>query len=460
MESSSKISSSFRDPCGFLFIKDGVIYRQLNRAYAANYDHLIDSGLYRTLTEDLLLISHKEVNLNYAFSSDAYKIIMPQQIDFISYPYEWCFSQFKDAALTMLKIQKIAMNFGMSIKDASAYNIQFIDNRPILIDTLSFEKYTDGEPWIAYRQFCQHFLAPLALTSYTDVRLNRLLWNFIDGIPLDLSSRLLPFRTRLRLSLLLHIHLHAKSQTYFADKPVPKIKRVNKMGRSSMLGLIESLESAVSNLKWRHRNTEWSGYYKDTNYSQDAITHKKEIVESFLDKIHSKNVWDLGANVGLFSRIAAKRGLKTISFDIDPAVVEDNYLDCRRQKEKNILPLLLDLSNPSPAIGWQNQERMSFLERGPADTVFALALIHHLVVSNNLPLDTIAEFLKSISSALIIEFVPKSDSQFQRLLASREDIFTNYSKQSFEETFKRYFRIEDSVKIRNSERTLYLMKKL
>jgi ribosomal protein L11 methylase PrmA len=216
----------------------------------------------------------------------------------------------------------------------------------------------------------------------------------------------------------------------------------------------------VSNLKWRHRNTEWSGYYKDTNYSQDAITHKKEIVESFLDKIHSKNVWDLGANVGLFSRIAAKRGLKTISFDIDPAVVEDNYLDCRRQKEKNILPLLLDLSNPSPAIGWQNQERMSFLERGPADTVFALALIHHLVVSNNLPLDTIAEFLKSISSALIIEFVPKSDSQFQRLLASREDIFTNYSKQSFEETFKRYFRIEDSVKIRNSERTLYLMKKL
>ena len=191
-----KIAGSFRDPSGFLFHLNGLIYRQINIEYKKNYIHLMKSGLYEALMDTKLLIPHEEVNIGSLASDNAYKIIKPEQVLFISYPYEWCFSQLKDAALTTLKIQKKSLNFGMSLKDCSAYNIQFRKGKPILIDTLSFEEYREGKPWIAYRQFCQHFLAPLALMSYKDIRLNQLLRIYIDGIPLDLAIHLLPFRTR------------------------------------------------------------------------------------------------------------------------------------------------------------------------------------------------------------------------------------------------------------------------
>ena len=279
----------------------------------------------------------------------------------------------------------------MSLKDCSAYNIQFRKGKPVFIDTLSFEMYHEGQPWVAYRQFCQHFLAPLALMSYRDVRLNQLLRVYIDGVPLELASSLLPLRTRFIFSFLTHIHLHARSQKHYADKTVDiSGKRVSRL---SFLGLINNLESAVKKLRWQPGGTEWAEYYKDTNYSSDAIEHKGQIVAEFLDKVNPKTVWDLGANVGMFSRIASNKGINTISFDIDPAAVEINYLECVKKGESHILPLVLDLTNPSPGIGWQNAERMSILERGPTDTVMALALVHHLAISNNVPFVKIAEFL-------------------------------------------------------------------
>jgi len=231
------------------------------------------------------------------------------------------------------------------------------------------------------------------------------------------------------------------------------------MSRVGFLGLIDNLESAIKKLKWQPRGTEWADYYQNTNYSSGALHHKRQIVAEFLDKINPKSVWDFGANVGIFSRIASDRGIQTISFDIDPAAVEKNYLECIEENEANILPLLLDLINPSPGIGWQNQERTSLLERGPADAVFALALIHHLAISNNLPFDKIANFLNRICRSLIIEFVPKNDSQVQRLLSSREDIFPDYTQQAFESEFRKSFRIQESTKIRESERILYLMER-
>jgi len=346
----------------------------------------------------------------------------------------------------------------MTLKDCSAYNIQFRKGKPVLIDTLSFEKYQEGRPWIAYNQFCQHFLAPLALMNYRDIRLNQLLRIYIDGIPLDLASSLLQFHTRFRFSLLSHIHLHAKTQKHFADKIV-NISGGKKMSLLSFNGLIANLESAIERLSWQDQKTEWADYYKETNYSLDALQHKKQIIAELLDKINPKNVWDLGANVGMFSRIASDKGIQTISFDIDPAAVEKNYLECIKKGEIHILPLLFDLTNPSPCIGWENQERMSLFERGPADTVFALALIHHLAISNNLPLNRIADFFNRICKSLIIEFVPRNDSQVQRLLLTREDIFPSYRKKAFEDGFRKHFRIQDSVKIRGSERILYLMEK-
>ncbi len=454
---SQTVPSSFRDPSGFLFFHDGSIYRQVNTVYKANYDHFIESGLYKSLVDANLLIPHEEVEGRNLRHNEAYKVIKPEPLPFISYPYEWCFSQLKHAALTTVKVQKIALEFGMSLKDSSAYNIQFRKGKPIFIDTLSFEKYKEGKPWIAYRQFCQHFLAPLALARYKDIRLKELFRIFIDGIPLDLASKILPLRTYLKFSLLSHIHLHAKSQRHFADKTIKTNGR--KVSRLAFLGLIDNLESAVKNLNWQPQDTEWTGYYKEGNYSSDALSHKKQLVAQYLSRIKPKIVWDLGANTGLFSRISSDKGAQTISFDIDTSTVEKNYLEATRKGEINILPLVLDLSNPSPALGWQSEERMSLLERGPADTVLALALIHHLAISNNLPFSKIAKFFSQICISLIIEYIPKDDSQVQRLLLTRNDIFPDYNQQVFDNEFNKYFEIRDSARIKDSQRTLYLMQK-
>jgi len=453
--SSAQLPASFRDPSGFLFRQNDTIYRQVNLVYKDDYDHLMDSGLYQALVDDNLLIPHEEVGIEPPVPELAYKVIKPEPIPFISYPYEWCFSQLRAAALTTLKIQRKALDFGMSLRDSSAYNIQFKNGRPIFIDTLSFGEYREGQPWVAYRQFCQHFLAPLALMSYKDIRLSQLLSIYIDGLPLDLTGCLLPWRTRLKFSLLSHIHLHARSQKHFADKPINVGQR--RMSRYAFLGILNSLESAVKKLKWQPGGTEWADYYQDTNYSPQAFEHKKTIVAGFLDRVRPATVWDLGANVGIFSRLASDRGIPTVSFDVDPAAVEKNYLDCVARGDTSILPLVIDLTNPSPGIGWENKERMSLKERGPADAVLALALVHHLAISNNVPLSRIAGFLSDISHWLIIEFVPKTDSQVQRLLATREDIFPDYTRQAFEQEFSRYFTIDDSADIRESQRTLYLM---
>ncbi|MFO7916890.1 MAG: SAM-dependent methyltransferase [Anaerolineae bacterium] len=450
-----RVSASFRDPSGFLFYRDGAIYRQVNAVYEEDYTQLMDSGLCEALVDDGLLIPHEEVDVPPPEPGQAFKVIRPERLPFISYPYEWCFSQLKDAALTTLEIQQRAFDCGMSLKDCSAYNIQFREGSPILIDTLSFEKYREGEPWVAYRQFCQHFLAPLALMSYKDVRLNQLLRIHIDGIPVDLASSLLPFRTRLVFSLLSHIHLHARSQKHFADKAVDTEGR--QMGRLSFRGLVDSLKSAVKRLTWQPEGTEWADYYENTNYPSDALQHKQEMVAEFLTEIDPENVWDLGANVGVFSRIASDREIRTLSFDVDPAAVERNYLRCVQEGETHILPLLLDLTNPSPGIGWENEERTSLLDRGPADMAFALALIHHLAISNNLPLDRIAAFFDRICDALVIEFVPKDDAQVQRLLATREDIFAHYTQQNFEDAFSKHFVLRCAKILKGTKRTLYLM---
>lgn len=451
----NRIQSSFRDPSGFLFKKDGVLYRQVNRSYQENYDLLIQSGLYEALTQKGLLIPHQEVDSSLSQTHEAYKILKPEPVEFISYPYEWCFSQLKDAAQATLTIQEIALSKGMSLKDASAYNIQFHNGKPVFIDTLSFEKSNMEKPWIAYRQFCQHFLAPLALMSRTDTRLNQLMRVFIDGIPLDLASTLLPGRTKFSFSLLSHIHLHSRSQKSYADKQVKK--KDQKISRLGYLGLMNSLKKTVGRLHYALPDTEWADYYNDTNYNDQAFSSKHGIISDYLDKIKPRMVWDLGANNGLFSRIASQKGISTISFDIDPAAVEKNYLQTKEKKEARILPLQMDLTNPSSPLGWSTDERMGFSQRGPVDLGMALALIHHLAIGNNVPLEQVASFFASICRNLIIEFVPKEDSQVQRLLASREDIFPHYHQKGFEEAFSAHFTRLDHRKVDKSSRILYLM---
>lgn len=454
-----RVGGSFRDPSGFVFVDQETVYRQVNPCYAKDYEALMSSGLYEDLSSSGLLVEHEEASAADT-PRDAFRLIRPRRIPFISYPYEWTFGQLKAAALLTLQIQRRALDRGMSLKDASAYNIQFEGWRPVHLDTLSFETHQEGAAWPAYRQFCEHFLVPLALTSYTGWPFHRFLRVHLDGIPLRLAAGLLPKRTLARPGLLTHIHLHAQAQKRVVSSAARHPAR-GKMSRAALLGLVASLESAVKALRWKPAETTWEDYYDNTNYRGGAFDQKQRLVEEFVDQITPapRLAWDLGANTGLFSRLLARRGILTVSFDFDEVCVERNYLEGVREQNGLILPLILDLTNPTPSLGWAHEERTSLLERGPADVALALALIHHLVIANNIPMDRVAGYFSDCTRFLIVEFVPKQDSQVQRLLAGRKDIFPDYSEPCFVKEFGKHFTILGSASIQPSERTLYLMVK-
>jgi len=457
MPASTRLGSSFRDPSGFVFTHEGTLLRQINEPYGDSFRQLVSSGLYGELADAGLLVRHEDASLDLALEAGAMAVIRPERVPFISYPYEWSFSQLKWAALTTLQIQIRSIERGMTLKDASAYNIQFVGGNPILIDTLSFEPLNIGKPWKPYRQFCQHFLAPLVLMSHVDVRLSRLAANYIDGIPLDLASKLSKPFTRFNARIAMHLHVHAQLQAKAANS-TPSENHRGGFGKNALLGLIDSLHGLIEKLEWKPEGTEWADYYDDTNYSSASMSEKHQLVAQFLSAVTPTPalVWDLGANNGEFSQLASSKLIPTVAWDIDPAAVEKNVV--KRRADRFMLPLVLDLTNPSPSIGWANHERESLLERGPADVVMALALIHHLAIGNNVPLSDIADFLSQVGRWLIIEFVPKEDSQVQRLLASREDVFPRYVQADFESSFGSKFELVNKHSISGTKRTLYLMK--
>jgi len=447
--------SSFRDPSGFVYREQGVIFRHVNKIYLDKFEHMHSSGLYEKLVAEDMIIKHVKVK-----EEVDYTIIKPEKVPFISYPYEWSFSQLKDAAITTLNLHKHAMSFGMLMKDASAFNIQFINNKPKLIDTLSFDFYNEGEPWVAYGQFCSHFLAPLFLMAEVDIRMSQMLRMNIDGIPIDLASKLLEKKSKFAIKQ--HIHWHAKSVTKHATdgkaakgKPIKSIK----ISKFNHLATINSLIKIISKLELKHVSTEWMNYYQNTNYTDKAFGSKSYIVTKYMKKVNPEIIWDLGANDGTFSRLALKTGVKSVvAFDIDPLAVEKNYLMTKEHSE-SILPLLLDLTNPSPALGFNNAERLTIGDRSKPDCILALALIHHLCISKNIPFEMVAESFVSQSDKLIIEFIPKEDSQVEVLLKTRDDIFNQYNQVEFEKAFSRYYDIIELSKIDDSDRTLFLMKR-
>jgi ribosomal protein L11 methylase PrmA len=457
MTEERRSTASFRDPSGFVFERGGHLYRQVDASYGADYDHLMTSGLYTELEMAGLLIPHTEVEVEPFGTESAHKVIEPARVPFVSYPYEWSFSALKDAALLTLGIQRRSLRFGMSLKDASAFNIQFRGGKPVLIDTLSFERYQDDQPWVAYRQFCRHFLAPLALMGLRDIRLGGMWREHLDGIPLDLASALLPLRSKLWPSLLVHLHLHARlEREHGAEARRPTQKTFS---RSAMLGLVGSLESAIGRLEWSPPPSAWTGYEQMSHYSAEARAHKQALVTEYLDQIDPESVWDVGCNTGAFSRMVSSRGVRTLALDADPACVEALYRDARERSDPHILPLVMDLTNPTPALGWRGRERQSLLERGPADAVLALAIIHHLAFAANLPLRHIAELFDQVGRWLIVEFVPKTDPLAARLLAGRDEVFSDYEQANFERVFQEFFLIVRSQTIADSERTVYLMRR-
>lgn len=448
----NKDSASFRDRSGYVFQHCGKIYRWISPEYIPQYRHLMDSGLYRELIDRRLMIPHREVILE---GFDEGIVIQPKRIPYISYPYEWCFEQYKDAALATMDIQNTALRYGMVLKDASAYNIQFVTGYSVLIDTLSFDFYKDDSPWGAYGQYCRHFMAPLLLMSNADERLGKLMQSFIDGIPLDLASTLMKGHGG-GLCAQKHIHMHAKSISKHNDDGKRGELKQAFMKKNTLIAFCDSLRKDTERIFPPNRASEWGDYYSNTNYSDKAADSKETIVTMMLEGIQPlKNVWDLGANDGKYTRIAMRLGANTVAFDIDANAVRKNW-ECVKDDHEKMLPLILDLCAPSPAVGFANEERGTIKDRQRPDCILMLAVIHHMAISNNLPFENIARWISKMTDHLIIEFIPKDDSQVRVLLATRDDIFTDYDEEHFEAAFSRYFELKKKSPIEGSKRTMYL----
>ncbi|HVM29460.1 MAG TPA: hypothetical protein VM305_01630 [Candidatus Limnocylindrales bacterium] len=451
--------ASFRDPSGVVYRRDGTLFRQISEAYAPNWELLLSSGLHADLVGRGWLLPHEEAAIDQRLDESAWRVIRPLELDFISYPYEWTFGQLRDAALLTLSVQSRAMAAGMMLKDASAYNIQFHEGRPVLIDALSFERADEDAPWIAYRQFCQHFLAPLALMALRDVRCGLMLRDFIDGIPLDMAAGLLPATSRLRFGLATHLHLHSRAQRTSTRPAAADRAAQVKLSRGRLEALLDSLRSAVEGLRWEPTGTEWAEYGETTSYSQAAAESKARLVRQMLDRTDGDWVWDLGANTGYFSRLAADMGRRVVAVDGDAGAAERHYRYLRETDGTSVLPLVIDLANPSPALGWAHRERRSLVERANADVLVALALVHHLAIGNNVTLPLVSRFFAQLGRAAIVEFVPKSDPRVARMLATRADVFPNYSIDGFREAFSADWELVDEQPIEDSERTLFLFRR-
>jgi ribosomal protein L11 methylase PrmA len=447
------VGGSFRDPQGTVFRRDGTLYREIHSSYEPDWTLLSRSGLLGELHTEGLLVPHDDVDPDLALTPSAWKVIRPELIPFISYPWEWCFGQLKAAALLTLELERRALDRGLTLKDASAYNIQFRRCRPVLIDSLSFTRYEEGAPWAAYRQFCSHFLAPLLLISMVDPRLGLLSRPWQDGIPLDLTAALLPWRTRLRPSTSLHIHLHAATIRKHAADVLPDKRMTRRISKLGLLGLLDNLETLIRRLDFSLTAGEWWDYEETHGYGSEARAAKERLVTRLAGDSPGV-VWDLGANTGRFAELVAPAAPHVVAMDQDHNAVERHWRR-RLTEPANILPLVVDLTNPSPALGWGLEERESIPDRGPADLLLALALVHHLAIGNNVPLRRIAEWFARLARRAIVEWVPKDDPQTRRLLVAREDIFPGYHLQGFEAAFTSSWRLLAREPIPGTDRVLF-----
>lgn len=450
-------SSSFRDPSGYIFTEQGAIKRVINPIYFKQYQALKDSGVFNTLFKSELLIPHEEVSV----SQEAI-IIQPENIPFITYPYEWSFNQYKEAALLTLKLQKFSLEKGFSLKDASAFNITFHKGKAIFIDTLSFDFYEENTPWRAYKQFITHFFGPLLLAHFHGSETLKLLSNFIDGIPVKTVASMLPFKTKLNPFLYSNIHMLAKFEAKHNEdyKGETKVSTLSKKGQ---LNIIEGLYNYIKKLELKEQS-EWGEYYNKTNYSNQAFNLKETLINGWIEKLQAKTVIDVGGNDGTFVRRIKTNLEQALVCDIDNNAVDYNYKQIKQNKERFITPFVLDILNPSAAIGFNNTERFSFLKRiqdFSPNVTLALAVIHHMSLSGNITFNMSAAFFASFSKHLIIEFPKRGDSWVERLLNSKgefKDHFNFYTLENFEKAYLAYFDIIEKQDVGDSKRVLYLLK--
>jgi ribosomal protein L11 methylase PrmA len=449
--------SSYKDRSGFIFTYNDVLYRQINQNYKEHFSLLQQTGLYTALTSAGKLIKHTLVDHNYTQDANWYITLEPERIHFISYAYEWSFLQLKDAALLTLAILEEAIEHGMLLKDATPYNIQFVHGKPIFIDTLSFEKYDEKKPWVAYYQFCETFLYPLLIAHYGVQEVHKTFTVYPDGIASNHAVKLLPRKAKYNLFNYLHVYLVNK---FKQKKQQDKASTPVQYSKVKMLNMITHLKDRIQQLTTGNITTEWNTYYNKTILSDVYLQNKTSILKNWLGEIHKQTIWDMGCNDGYFSNLFATNNNFVYATDYDSACVQNLYQQVKELDVKNIQPLCIDIMQPSTNQGFFNKERLGVFSRIKVDTVLMLALIHHLVFSKNLTLALIAKNTATIAENLIIEFVPKDDEKVQQLLKTKEDVFIDYDRAQFEEIFTQYYTIDKKETIATTNRILYFMKRL
>ena len=449
-------NGSFRDSSGFIFEFGNIILRCINLEYRNHYDHLIKSGLFSSLVKSNLLVNHEEVEFKTTVSETQYKIIQPTKIEDISYPYEWSFTQLKEAALLTLDIQLKSLDYNMQLKDATPYNIQFRGIHPIFIDTLSFEKiHNENYLWKPYKQFCEMFLHPLCLSAFVDPQLSKnLMISNINGISSNLILKILPFKKKLNFSILLHIIL----PHYFSNKKSTNNSKSKDLiiSKDQHLRLLKQLKGFIQGIKLNNKKTQWGQYYKQVKDEKNLyLIDKKATISKMVTDKGLSIAWDLGANDGLFSRLIPKE-TSVLSMDFDWKSVEFNFKYNKEVNAFNILPLCVDLVNPSPGIGWLNNERSDIFSRlRRPDLIMGLALIHHLL-HFNISLPKIIELFDLTQKYVIVEYIPFNDPKSQEIFQTVKYTFSYPTLEEFKSCFHKRFKLLEEKILTQTERRLFL----
>jgi len=378
-------------------------------------------------------------------------------IPFISYPYEWSFTMLKHAALLQLDVTLAALTEGMTLKDATPFNVQWIGSRATFIDVASFTRYAPGEPWAGYRQFCELFLFPLLLIAYKNVPFHFLLRGSLDGISADTCRALMSSRDVLRPGVLAHVFLQSRAQARLADsdRDVRGDLQAAGFGANLITHNIQRLRRLIDRLEWKAAASPWSEYASSHSYDEADRQQKQAFVRDASATRRWKLVWDLGCNVGVYSRIASQYADYVVALDADHLVIDRLFRDLSAEGRETILPLVGDLADPAPGLGWRGRERQPLAERGTPELVLVLALVHHLVIGRHIPLPEVIEWLAERGADVIIEFVHPHDPMVQRLMRHRAGQAIDYTQDTFEAALSRCFDRLSHQTLASGTRTLY-----
>jgi SAM-dependent methyltransferase len=449
---------SYRDTAARVVKKESGYYRYIFYEYKAEYDHLMQSGLYKELTQKGLLIEHQEIEID-TVDPKVYKLLYPTQIQFQSYPFEWSYTQWRKSILAYLRINHIALKYGMILKDATPYNFYLTGGKDVLFDTSSFIFFKKNDSWIAYRQFCEEFLSPVALMHYNGAEWSKLTMANLRGMPLSFVSKQLPIKSWFNLTTLLHIHLHSK---YSGNNESKEIE--HKKNNGFTLEKIKSLQKMIFRTvsKWNKSyqyTNHWSTYYENEIESQEYLNDKEATIRKWLEIIKSKSVLDLGANTGKFSFIAAEYSERVISIEGDEKCVDEIEKKISI-KNSNVFTLVGNIAEPSPTIGFLNSGTESIYKRGNSNVVLGLALVHHLHISNLLSFEQISLIFDNFSNKyLITEFIPIIDNKVQKLIKDKIINIKEYDEANFIKGLSNHFFIKESMSLKDSTRKLYLLEK-